>query len=80
MEKLKNSVPLTGARSKVLEIAHIVQEDVRVLQKLISMGVMPGRKIEVLHRFPSYVIRTGNTTIALGNEIAEKIYVKEPSR
>lgn len=79
MERLRNSVPLTRAKAKFLEIVHITQEDVRTSQKLVVMGIMPGRKMEVLHRFPSYVVRVGNTTVALGNEIAERIYVKESS-
>lgn len=77
MEKLKNSIPLTKAKAKVSEIVHIAQGDIRTLQKLIAMGILPGRRVEVLHRFPSYVIRIGNTTVALGEEIAEKIHIKE---
>ncbi len=77
MEKLENSIPLTRAKAKVLEIIHIAQSDIRTLQKLMALGLLPGRRIEVLYRFPSYVVRVGNTTVALGNEIAEKIYIKQ---
>lgn len=74
---LKNSIPLTQARAKILDVVHIAQDDIRTLQKLMAMGIFPGREVEVIHRFPSYVVRVGNTTIALGEEIAEKIYVEE---
>ncbi|WP_258084205.1 FeoA family protein [Thermococcus thermotolerans] len=61
----------------MLEIVHVAQEDIRTLQKLMAVGILPGRKVEVVHRYPSYVVRVGNTTVALGEEIAEKIYVNE---
>ncbi|WP_087037049.1 FeoA family protein [Thermococcus litoralis] len=75
MERLREALPLSKAGERVLKVVHIAQEDVRTLRKLVSMGIMPGRRVEVLHRFPSYVIRVGNTTVALGEEVAGKIYV-----
>lgn len=56
-------------------IAYLHATDGKRLQKLITMGVTPGKQIRVIQRFPTYVFQIGQTQIAVDQEIAEEIYV-----
>lgn len=47
------------------------------LDKLCSLGILPGNTIKLRQKKPSYVIEVDQTTIALEKEIAEEIFVKE---
>lgn len=46
------------------------------MDRLASLGVIPGSTLRLRQRSPSYVIEVGETTIALDPEIASEIYVK----
>ncbi|GEJ57249.1 metal-dependent transcriptional regulator [Anaeromyxobacter diazotrophicus] len=46
------------------------------MDRLASLGVIPGSEIRLHQRSPSYVIEVGETTLALDPEIAQEIYVK----
>ncbi|MCL4416295.1 MAG: metal-dependent transcriptional regulator [Actinobacteria bacterium] len=61
-----------GQRGKVV---YLYTLDDKKLQKMMVMGVLPGREITLLHRFPSYVFQIGFTQIAVDSEIADSIYV-----
>jgi DtxR family Mn-dependent transcriptional regulator len=69
--------PLTalkpGQRGKV---AYIHTGNDKKLQKLMAMGVLPGMKISLLHKVPSYVFQVGHTQVAVDNEMASDIYVR----
>ncbi len=47
-------------------------------EKLISMGILPGKEIEVLssRKNGPVVIKVNDTRLALGHGMAQKIYVK----
>ena len=47
-------------------------------EKLISMGILPGKEIEVLssRKNGPVVIKVNDTRLALGHGMAHKIYVK----
>lgn len=47
-------------------------------EKLISMGLLPGKEVEVLssRKNGPVVIRVNDTRLALGHGMAHKIYVK----
>ena len=47
------------------------------LDKLGSLGVLPGNIVRLRQRRPSYVVEVDETTVALEKEIAEEIFVKE---
>jgi DtxR family Mn-dependent transcriptional regulator len=47
------------------------------LDKLGSLGVLPGNLIKLRQTRPSYVVEVDETTVALEKEIAEEIFVKE---
>ena len=57
-------------------VAYIGVEDQEILQKLMSMGVLPGTRIELIQQFPSYVFQSGNTQFAVDRQIADCIYVR----
>ena len=45
------------------------------LQRLMSLGVTPGKKFRLQQKNPSYVISVGETQIALEEDVAQDIYV-----
>ncbi|MFP4000898.1 MAG: metal-dependent transcriptional regulator [Thermoplasmata archaeon] len=71
-------VPLSemevGEKSK---IAYIHTENHSRLHKLLSYDIGPGSEIEIHQKKPVYVIKTGETDIALEEDIIEDIYVKK---
>jgi len=68
--------PLTALKEgQTGRIAYLQTFDDKKLQKLIVMGVLAGREITLLHRFPSYVFQVGFTQVAVDSEIAGSIYV-----
>lgn len=46
------------------------------LDRLSSLGLIPGSIIKLQQKQPSYVIETGNTLVALDSEIVKEIYIK----
>jgi len=58
------------------QIAYIQMNDSKRLQKLMAMGVLPGTRIALLHRFPSFVFEAGYSQFAVDQEIAAGIYVR----
>ncbi len=62
-------------------IVSIYTDDERRLRKLLAMGIYPGAQIELLQRFPSFIISVGNTQIALDSDIAAEIkLIPSPAR
>lgn len=61
-----------GDRGK---ISYINTQDSEILKKLISMGVLPGNQVKLLHRFPSFVFEMGNSSFAIDKDLAEHIHV-----
>jgi Fe2+ transport system protein FeoA len=58
------------------QIARIDQTNKTRLRKLLVMGLLPGVHVELLQRFPSYLVKAGHTQIAIDNEMARGIYVR----
>jgi len=70
-------VPLTNLmRNKDAKIESIDIQDREKLKKLMSMGVMPGIKIRLIQKFPSYVFQVGHSQFATDKELAECILVR----
>jgi DtxR family Mn-dependent transcriptional regulator len=46
------------------------------LDRLAGFGIVPGSKMRLHQKRPSYVVQIGETTVALDEEIARGIYVK----
>jgi DtxR family Mn-dependent transcriptional regulator len=57
-------------------IAYIYASESAKLQKLMSMGILPGVPIVVEQTFPSYVFRVRQSQFAVDKDIANAIYVR----
>jgi len=62
-----------GARGKV---AYVATKNDKVLHKLMAMGVLPGVTVEVMQTFPAYVLKVGNTQVAVDREMAECVIIR----
>jgi DtxR family Mn-dependent transcriptional regulator len=49
------------------------------LDRLGSLGIVPGSVIRLHQKRPSFVIEIGETTLAIDNDITKEIYVKKES-
>ena len=67
----------TGAEGKVAYIATLHHHR---LDKLAAFGLLPGASIRLHQRQPSFVIEIGETTIAIDEETAGDIYVRQAGR
>ena len=70
-------VPLTELKSgEEGEIAYILTEDDKKMQKLLAMGVLPGNRINLIQSFPSYIFRVGFSEFAIDSAMAREIFVR----
>jgi len=74
----KSVLPLTklkkGQSGKIVYIKSDRREN---LDTVLAIGLLPGRKVEVIRTFPSHVFQMEHTQIAVDSEIAESIYIGE---
>ena len=80
-EKRDSSIRIVSPLAELKEgdrgtIAYLHTGQKKRLERLLAMGVLPGLPIQVLHRFPSYVFRVGETQIAVDDDLAKHIYVR----
>ncbi|NIQ97040.1 MAG: metal-dependent transcriptional regulator [Desulfuromonadales bacterium] len=81
-EKAKKSgdigvVPMTELKpGQEGEIAYLSTIDGRKMQKLMSMGVLPGNSVTLRRAFPSYIFRVGNSEFAVDADLAREIFVR----
>lgn len=59
------------------EIAYLAASDVRKMQKLMSMGVLPGTSVMLLRTYPSYIFKVGHSEFAVDEELAREIFVRK---
>ena len=57
-------------------VAYLRTGDSQRLQKLLTLGVLPGVEVEMLQRFPSFVFRIGHSQMAVDREMAEGIQIR----
>lgn len=70
-------IPLTELRSgQSGEIAYLSTEDPKKMQKLMTMGVLPGNQLTLNRTFPSFIFRVGNSEFAVDQELAREIFVR----
>jgi DtxR family Mn-dependent transcriptional regulator len=70
-------MPLTeAALRRRLRVCHLEAADRATLQRLLTMGTLPGTELVLLHRFPSFVFRLGQSQFAVDRELADRIYVR----
>ena len=58
------------------EIAYIHSGDSAKLAKLMAMGVLPGERIRLMRRTPSFVFEVGYTQYAVDASMAADVYVR----
>jgi DtxR family Mn-dependent transcriptional regulator len=58
------------------EIAYLAASDVRKMQKLMSMGVLPGTSVTLLRTYPSYIFKVGYSEFAVDEDLAREIFVR----
>jgi len=46
------------------------------LQKLMAMGILPGMPIQIIQKFPSYLLQIGQTQVAMDEEMAKDVYIR----
>jgi DtxR family Mn-dependent transcriptional regulator len=61
------------------EIAYLAANDPKKMQKLMSMGVLPGNSLHLTRTFPSYIFKVGNSEFAVDEELAQEIFVRKTS-
>lgn len=61
-------------------ITGIKNKDEKIVKKLLVMGVYTGMQITLEQKFPSFVIRVGQTRIAIDKDIASSIKVRVTTR
>lgn len=59
-----------------VRIVFITPKSRKRLEKLSSLGIVPGSRLHLLQRNPSYVLQIGETTVAVDRDITDEIYVK----
>lgn len=59
------------------EIAYLAASDVRKMQKLMSMGVLPGTSVLLLRTYPTYIFKVGQSEFAVDEELAREIFVRQ---
>ena len=73
-------IPLTSLKAnQEAWIKHLDMKSRQKLEELIAMGVLPGREIKVIQRFPSFVFQVGFSQFSVDRELASCIHVK-PNR
>lgn len=58
------------------KIAYIAAPDATTMNKLTSMGVLPGLAIRLLRKTPSYLFQMGESQFAIDRGLAEHIHVR----
>lgn len=71
MQLMEMEVGSTG------RIVFIVPSEDSRLERLASLGIVPGCSIKLKQKKPSFVLKIDETTLAIDSAIAEGIYVKQ---
>jgi DtxR family Mn-dependent transcriptional regulator len=59
------------------EIAYLAASDVRKMQKLMSMGVLPGNSLTLLRTYPTFIFKVGQSEFAVDEDLAREIFVRK---
>lgn len=69
--KSLNQLP-TGSRAQIYALG-TRRKDIQ--DKLLAMGILPGRDIQLMRKFPSFVFQVGNSQFTVDREVAQEIFV-----
>jgi DtxR family Mn-dependent transcriptional regulator len=76
-KSIKIMAPLTEVEIKDKgQIAYLQTKDTSQMQKLISIGAIPGVSITLMQKFPSYIFQIGQSQFAIDKELAQSIYLR----
>ncbi len=59
------------------EIAYLSTAEPKKMQKLMSMGVLPGNTLQLGRTYPTYIFKVGNSEFAVDEELAREIFVRK---
>lgn len=59
------------------EIAYLTADDPKKMQKLMSMGVLPGTPLLLNQTFPTFVFKVGHSQFAVDQDLARDIFVRK---
>ena len=59
------------------EIAYLAATDVRKMQKLMSMGVLPGSRLQLIRVYPTFIFKVGHSEFAVDSDLAREIFVRK---
>lgn len=81
LEGLRDLRPLVipASRLRVGErgrVAYIGTRDRSRLERLATLGILPGTNLTLEQRYPSYVVRLDETWFALDDDIVAEVYVR----
>jgi len=62
------------------EIAYLAASDDKKMQKLMSMGVLPGSQVTLMQKFPSYIFKVGHSQFAVDDTLAREIHIRRPMK
>ena len=72
-------VALTELKSgETGEIAYLAASDDKKMQKLMSMGVLPGSSLTLVQKFPSFIFKVGHSQFAVDDVLAREIPIRRP--
>lgn len=72
-------VALTELKSgETGEIAYLAASDDKKMQKLMSMGVLPGSSLTLVQKFPSFIFKVGHSQFAVDDVLAREIHIRRP--
>lgn len=63
-------------KGEACEVAYVGTKDETRLHRLTCLGIIPGHRLKLLQRHPTYVVQVDETHLGLDRSIAEEIYVK----
>jgi DtxR family transcriptional regulator, Mn-dependent transcriptional regulator len=61
-------------------VAYIGSSDQSRFAYLSSLGIMPGRLVELMQKYPSYVLKVEETSVAFSEDTAKNIFVRPSQR
>ena len=59
------------------EIAYLSASDDKKMQKLMSMGVLPGSDLCLVQKFPSFIFKVGHSQFAVDDILAREIHIRK---
>ncbi|MDI6733058.1 MAG: metal-dependent transcriptional regulator [Planctomycetota bacterium] len=70
-------IPLTDIKvGSEARVSYVATKHHQRLHQLLSFGLIPGAIIRIHQTIPSYVLKIGQTDIAIDEEVAKDIYVR----